>query len=152
MICEAGRGREDGDGDSSVFDDDGNQEQGTSSLRDQGDSSLPPPFSLAAVEDEQLKKKTRSTPEKATWGNAVVAGGGTKEGGGQDGGDDGDVTQPLLELPLDGIVLQLLPALLIAVVVFFLTIAVQVEAGRFDGIVGDDSGAVVVTDIRDTTF
>lgn len=64
--------------------------------------------------------------------------------------DDESFIKPLIELPLDGILLQLFPALLIGVLGLFLTIAVQVEASRFDGMVGEDGGAVVVTDLRET--
>lgn len=58
--------------------------------------------------------------------------------------DDG----ALIELPLDGVLLQLFPALLIGVLGLILTVAVQLEASRFDGMVGEDGGAVVVTDLR----
>ncbi|CAM9888039.1 unnamed protein product, partial [Laminaria digitata] len=64
--------------------------------------------------------------------------------------DDESFVKPLIELPLDGILLQLFPALLIGVLGLFLTIAIQVEASRFDGMVGEDGGAVVVTDLRET--
>lgn len=64
--------------------------------------------------------------------------------------DNKSFIKPLIELPLDGILLQLFPALLIGVLGVFLTIAIQVEASRFDDMVGEDGGAVVVTDLRET--
>lgn len=63
--------------------------------------------------------------------------------------ENGNMIQPLIELPLDGSLLLLFPALLIGVVGLFVTVAVQVEASRFDGMGGGDGGAVVVTDLRD---
>lgn len=68
----------------------------------------------------------------------------------EEGDENESFIKPLIELPLDGILLQLFPALLIGVLGVFLTIAVQVEASRFDGMVGEDGGAVVVTDLRET--
>lgn len=62
--------------------------------------------------------------------------------------EDGDEPRGLIELPLDGVLLQLFPALLIGVLGLVLTVAVQLEAGRFDGMVGEDGGAVAVTDLR----
>lgn len=64
--------------------------------------------------------------------------------------EGGMMVKKLIELPFDGILLQLIPALLIVVLGLFLTVAVQVEAGRFDAMVGENSGkAVMVTDLRD---
>ena len=64
--------------------------------------------------------------------------------------EEGTTVKPLVELPLDGTLLQLIPALLIAVLGLVLTVAVQVEAGRFDGMAGEDGeSAVVVTDLRE---
>ncbi len=164
VIC-CGAGRDGGDGgdggDGSLSEDHDDQHQDDSGT--EGDSSPPPTFSFAAVEEEL---KSRSIAKATTLGeDAGNEGGTTAEqddvfpptattqlpGGRQDDeGEGGGVVQPLIELPIDGVLLQLFPALLIAVVGLFLTIAVQVEAGRFDGMVGDDGGAVVVTDLRDT--
>lgn len=64
--------------------------------------------------------------------------------------EEGSAVKQIIELPLDGILLQLIPALLIVVLGLFLTVVIQVEAGRFDAMVGEDGGtAVVVTDLRD---
>lgn len=52
----------------------------------------------------------------------------------------------LLELPLDGILLQLVPAVLIAVLGLVLTLVVQIEVNKFDAI-GEDDTPVVVTDL-----
>lgn len=67
----------------------------------------------------------------------------------QDDDEDGPVVKPLVELPVDGVLLQLFPALLIGVLGLFLTLAVQMEASRFDGMVGENGGSVVVTDLRE---
>lgn len=64
--------------------------------------------------------------------------------------DEGKLIKPLIELPLDGVLLQLFPVLLIGVFGLFLTFAVQIEAGRFDGMIGEDGGPVIVTDLRET--
>lgn len=164
VICGAG-----GDGGDGSVSEDNNDDQQDGSLPEdddeEDDSSPPPTFSFAAVEEEL---KSRSIPKATTWGNAVAEGGTaaavdedvffppqfpsspSSSGGGPQGEGEGGKREPLIELPIDGVLLQLFPALLIAVVGVFLTIAVQVEAGRFDAMVGDDGGAVVVTDLRDT--
>lgn len=143
-ICGAVGDGNNGDDAGGLTDDDDDEQQDS-------DEDDVPMFSFAAVEDEL---QSRSAVKTAAPGSGA--------GDGVDGEsgwlprffpprEDGDVVQPLVELPLDGVLLQLFPALLIGVVGLFLTIAVQLEASRFDGMVGDDGGAVVVTDLRDTT-
>eukprot|EP00752_Nemacystus_decipiens_P013281 g11768.t1 len=148
VACEAiGDGKNGGDG-SSLFDDDGEQPYNAAS--DEVDDA--PMFSFGAVEDELQSRSAVKT----------TAPGGIGAGDGADDErrwlprffpprEDGDAVQPVNELPLDGVLLQLFPALLIGVVGLFLTIAIQVETSRFDGMVGDDGGAVIVTDLRDST-
>ena len=149
-ICGAvgdGNNGGDGGGGGSLDDDDDEQEEGDTTSDDADDV---PMFSFAAVEDKLQSRSAVKT---------TAPGGGAGDGADGESGwlprifpprEDGDVVQPLVELPLDGVLLQLFPALLIGVVGLFLTIAVQVETSRFDGMVGDDGGAVVVTDLRDT--
>eukprot|EP00903_Cladosiphon_okamuranus_P021748 g19996.t1 len=140
VICGAtGDGNNGGD-DGSLFDSD-DEQQLEENIRD-GDNT--PMFSFAAVEDELQSRSAAKT-------TAPVGGAGDRADDGE--GEwwprflpprkNGDVVQPLVELPLDGVLLQLFPALLLGVVGLFVTIAVQVEASRFDGVVGDDGGAVV---------
>lgn len=147
VVCGAiGDGNNGGD-EGRLFDgDDGEQQE--DNTRDGDDTTV---FSFSAVEDELLSRSAAKT---------TAPGDGAGDGADGESGwwprffpprEDGDVVQPLVELPLDGVLLQLFPALLIGVVGLFLTIAVQVETSRFDGMVGDDGGAVVVTDLRDTT-
>lgn len=155
VVCGAVGDGNNGSDAGSKYDDDEEQQQ--QQQDNTGDEDDPPMLSFAAIENELQSR----SPEKTTAsGGGVVGGNGADEESGwlprffppqlpgQDGEEDGDVIQPLVELPLDGVLLQLFPALLIGVVGLFLTIAVQVEASRFDGIVGED-GAVVVTDLRD---
>lgn len=167
-------GRRDGDSEkgnnddaNSAAEDEGSlmaEKQGANSSGD-GDES--PAFSFSALEDELRarsgqKATTTTTRDDGVRGRRGGRGGAADEGEdswlprlfppplpGQDDEDEGAI-QPLIELPLDGILLQLFPALLIGVLGLFLTVAIQVEAGRFDGMVGEDGGAVVVTDLRDT--
>lgn len=152
VICGGVGDGNDGGDESGVFDDGDEQEDGTS---DEDDDL--PMFSLAAVEDEL---QSRSAAKIAAPGGNFVEGERADDDSGWwprffppqlAGQEDEDAIQPLVELPLDGILLQLFPALLIGVVGLFLTIAIQVEANRFDGMVGDEGGAVIVTDLRDTT-
>lgn len=67
----------------------------------------------------------------------------------EQGDDDDGMIRPLIELPLDGVLLQLFPALLIGVLGLLLAVAVQGEAGRFDAM-GEAGAPVVVTDLRET--
>lgn len=63
--------------------------------------------------------------------------------------DRQDIKFPRVELPLDGTLLQLIPAAIIAVLGIILTVAVQIESNSFDNMgVGEDH-AVVITDIRE---
>lgn len=62
--------------------------------------------------------------------------------------------EPVIDLPVDGVLLQLFPAVLIGVLGIVLTILVQSEAARFDSIgVGGGkeggNGVVVVKDLRE---
>lgn len=130
---------------------------------DDGKSS--PAFSFAAIEKEILSRSTKTTTARKETTGQNSSGGVREEADEKQeeeqsawlprffpAGDDGDGngTQPLIELPLDGILLQLFPALLIGVVGTFLTIAVQFETSKFDGMVGEGGGAVIITDLRDT--
>lgn len=137
------------------------EKQGANSTGDGDDSLQKPALSVSALEDELQARAAQKAA--TTRRDGARSGGGAADEGedawlprffppplpGQDDGE-GDAIQPLIELPLDGILLQLFPALLIGVLGLFLTVAIQVEAGRFDGMVGEDGGAVVVTDLRDT--
>lgn len=176
VVCGAGRG-DDGGGEGAVNNEDEDEDNPAKNGRfspgddespvagkqvDGGgdDSPLAPGLSFSAIEDE-LRTRSAKTTEKTR--TDVVRGGGEASDEerwwprilppplpGQ-GDDDGDAIQPLIELPLDGVLLQLFPALLIGVVGLILTVAVQVEAGRFDAMVGENGGAVVITDLRDTS-
>ncbi|CAM9430337.1 unnamed protein product [Ectocarpus fasciculatus] len=135
------------------------EKQGATSM---GDGDETPAFSFSALEDELQARSGQEAAATRDGARGRRGGGAADEGEdawlprffppplpGQDD-EEGDAIQPLIELPLDGILLQLFPALLIGVLGLFLTVAIQVEAGRFDGMVGEDGGAVVVTDLRDT--
>lgn len=151
VVCGAVGDRNNGSDDGSLFDDEDNeQRQQQDNKDDEDDSSM---FSFAGVEDEI---QSRSAAKAAAPGTGVGDGAGSESGWlprffpPRLNGEDGDAIQPLVELPLDGILLQVFPALLIGVVGLFLMIAVQVESNSFDGMVGEEGGAVVVTDLRDT--
>ena len=113
-----------------------------------GLSTPPPPLALGEAEtdnrpDGSGKAPRRGRADSTVWMPQIIPPSSSKE-------DDESFIKPVVELPLDGILLQLFPALLIGMVGLFLTIAVQVEASRFDGMVGADGGAVVTTDLRET--
>lgn len=114
-----------------------------------GPSTPPPPLAIGEVETEKRPAGAGEAPprrgrsDSTVWMPQLFPPSSEED-------DDESFIKPLIELPLDGILLQLFPALLIGVLGLFLTIAVQVEASRFDGMVGEDGGAVVVTDLRET--
>ncbi|CAB1102642.1 unnamed protein product [Ectocarpus sp. CCAP 1310/34] len=139
------------------------EKQGANNSAGDGDDSLQTSaFSVSALEDELQARAAQKAA--TTQRDGARSGGGTTADEGEDAwlprffppplptqdDEEGDAIQPLIELPLDGILLQLFPALLIGVLGLFLTVVIQVEAGRFDGMVGEDGGVVVVTDLRDT--
>lgn len=58
--------------------------------------------------------------------------------------------QPVIDLPVDGVLLQLFPTVLIGVLGIVLTLLVSNEAARFDGEGGGGgNGVVVVKDLRE---
>lgn len=120
---------------------------------DQGPSTPPPPLAFGEGDGEITPPGSESGEDKAS-----------SRRGRSDSSDwmpqlfppplledeNDSFIKPLIELPLDGILLQLFPALLIGVVGMFLTFAIQMQASRLEGMVGEDGGAVVVTDLRET--
>ncbi|CAM9589309.1 unnamed protein product [Pylaiella littoralis] len=169
VICRAGGGKgglydddkEKGDAEDDAEGDEDDQSITTNTGGGGGDDSSPA-FSFAGIENELLSRSATRTTAKIPTGDSGEGGGVEEEESawlprffpppspGDQDVEGGNGIRPLIELPLDGILLQLFPALLIAVVGTFLTIAVQFEASKFDGMVGEDGRTPVITDLRDT--